>query len=259
MDAYSGYRQIEGIDNLMNNRGSFLTFISLLFGMQQAHATQFPVCKEYYFIQESQTASKQSFLEKILNDNPNDVECMLKLASVYFRTNKVANGFDLVRRAYALNPSYVEKRNISKVLDLALRLSRLKELADKNNDKDLWNELGNTYFDMGIFKEAKEAFLESIKLDSNQTKIKTLLALCYGNLDEMKKSAALLQEIVQKEPYDFYANYYYGKVLKNELDQKEEGLKYIKMADYIFHYENPEFEKEDEKSFLENDLKNELE
>ncbi len=243
---------------MIKNRGSFLTFITLLFGFQQAHATEFPVCKEYYFIEESKTASKQSFLEKILNDNPNDVECMLKLASVYFRNNKVANGFDLVRRAYAINPNYVEKRNISKVLDLALRLSRLKELADKNSDAELWNELGNTYFDMGIFKEAKEAYEESVKLDDAQIKTETLLALCYGNLDEMKKSSTLLQKIVMREPYDFYANYYYGKVLKNELGNEKEGLKYIMMADYIFHHENPEFDSEDEKSFLENDLKNEL-
>ncbi len=243
---------------MIKNRGSFLTFISLLFGFQQAHATEFPVCKEYYFIEEGKTASKQSFLEKILHENPNNVECMLKLASVYFRNNKVANGFDLVRRAYALDPSYVEKRNISKVLDLALRLSRLKELADKNKDKDLWNELGNTYFDMGIFKEALEAFNESLQLDPSQTKIKILSALCYGNLNEMKKSAALLKEIVLEKPYDFYGNYYYGKVLKNELDKPEEGLKYIKMAEYIFYHENPQFENEDEKAFLENDLKDEL-
>jgi len=243
---------------LIKNRGSFITFISLLFGFQQAHATEFPVCKEYYFIEESKTASKQSFLEKILHENPNDVECMLKLASVYFRNNKVANGFDLVRRAYALNPNYVEKRNISKVLDLALRLSRLKELADKNSDAELWNELGTTYFDMGIFKEAKEAYEKSIQLDDTQTKIETLLALCYGNLNEMKKSSELLKKIVVREPYDFYGNYYYGKVLKNELGNQKEGLKYLMMADYIFHHENPEFDNEDEKSFLENDLKNEL-
>lgn len=243
---------------MIKNRGSFITFISLLFGFQQAHATEFPVCKEYYFIEESKTASKQSFLEKILHENPNDVECMLKLASVYFRNNKVANGFDLVRRAYALNPNYVEKRNISKVLDLALRLSRLKELADKNSDAELWNELGNTYFDMGIFKEAKEAYEESIKLDETQTKIEILLALCYGNLDEMKKSSELLRKVVKREPYDFYANYYYGKVLKNELGNQKEGLKYIMMAEYIFYHESPEFDNEDEMSFLENDLKNEL-
>ena len=232
--------------------------MTLLLGFGQAGATDFPVCKEYYFIEESKTASKQSFLEKILNENPNDVECMLKLASVYFRNNKVANGFDLVRRAYALNPNYVEKRNISKVLDLALRLSRLKELADKNDDKELWNELGNTYFDMGIFKEAGEAFESSVTLDPSQIKIQILLALCYGNLNEMDKSAALLKNIVTQEPYNFYGNYYYGKVLKNELAKEEQGLTYIKMAEYIFNHESPEFDSEDEKSFLLNDLKNEL-
>jgi len=243
---------------LIKNRGSFLTFITLLFGFGHAGASEFPVCKEYYFIQESETASKQSFLEKILNENPSDVECMLKLASVYFRNNKVANGFDLVRRAYALNPNYVEKRNISKVLDLALRLSRLKELADKNDDKELWNELGHTYFDMGIFKEAGEAFEHSVTLDPSQIKIQILLALCYGNLNEMDKSAALLKEVVSKAPYNFYGNYYYGKVLKNELDKEQEGLSYIMMAEYIFHHENPSFDSEDEKAFLLNDLQNEL-
>ncbi len=243
---------------MIKHRGSFLTCMTLAFGLHQLHATDFPVCKEYYFIEESKTSAKQSFLEKILHENPNDVECMLKLASVYFRNNKVANGFDLVRRAYALNPTYVEKRNISKVLDLALRLSRLKELADKNSDYELWNELGNTYFDMGIFKEAKEAFKESLELNPKQNKIKTLLALSYGNLDEMEKSAALLKEIVEESPYDFYANYYYGKVLKNELGKSKKGRQYLMMADYIFHHENPTFESSDEKAFLENDLKYEL-
>ena len=244
---------------MIKNRGSFLAFISLVFGFSHAHATEFPVCQEHYVIKEAQTTSSQTSLEKILKDNPNDVECMLKLASLYFRNNNVANGFDLVRHAYTLNPHFVEKRNVSKVLDLALRLSRLKELARKNEDKELWNELGNTYFDMGIFKEAGSAFDESVRLDEEQSKIKILLALCYGNLDEMKKSAALLKDIVHKEPYNFYANYYYGKVLKNELNQEGLGLQYLKMADYILHYQMPAFDSKDEKAYLENDLKHELE
>jgi cytochrome c-type biogenesis protein CcmH/NrfG len=244
---------------LIKSRGSFLAFISLVFGFSHSHATEFPVCQEHYVVKESQTTSVQIALEKILKNNPDDVECMLKLASLYFRNNNVANGFDLVRRAYSLNPHFVEKRNVSKVLDLALRLSRLKELASKNADKELWNELGNTYFDMGIFKEAAEAFEESLRLDTNQSKIEILLALCYGNLDQMKKSAALLKKIVSKEPYNFYANYYYGKVLKNELNQESLGMQYLKMADYILYFKTPSFDTKDEKHYLENDLKHELE
>ena len=243
---------------MIKNRGSFLTFISLVFGFSATHATEFPVCQEHYTVSENQTATAQSALENILKKNPNDVDCMLKLASLYFRSDQVASGFDLVRKAYDLNPEYVQKRNISKVLDLALRLSRLKEFASKNQDISLWNELGNTYFDMGIFKEAKEAFEKSLKLKKDQSKIKILLALCYGNLEMIKKSASLLQELVKKEPYNFYANYYYGKVLKNELDHQSEGMVFLKMADYLFHYTNPHFQTADERSFLKNDLEHEL-
>jgi len=242
---------------LIKNRGSFLTFISLVFGFGQAHATEFPLCQEHHVVQENKTLSTQSSLEKILVKNPNDVACMLKLASLYFRSNNVASGFDLVRRAYGLNAEYVEKRNIAKILDLALRLSRLKELAEKNSDKELWNELGSTYFDMGIFQEAKEAFEKSIMIDLGQTKIEILLALCYGNLNEMQESALLLKKVIEKAPNDFYANYYYGKVLKNELGEQVEGLKYLKMADYIFHNLNPKFDTLEEKSYLESDLKDE--
>jgi len=246
------------MEALIKRPGSFLTFVSLLFGFDHVGATEFHICKESYYIQETQTFSKQIKLENILKKDPNDVECMLKLASVYFRNNRVASGFDLVSRAYALNPKLVEKRNISKVLDLALRLSRLKELAKKNHDSTLWNELGNTYFDMGIYKEAKEAFFESVKIDDGQTKIVILLALSYGNLNEMKRSASLLKALTEKEPYDFYANYYYGKVLKNELHKRKEGLKYLEMAEYIFYNRHPKFETSNEKEFLKADLKKEL-
>ncbi len=234
-----------------------MTFISLVFGFGQAHATEFPLCKEHYIIQENKIVSTQSSLEKILQENPDDVACMLKLASLYFRNNNVSQGFDLVRRAYTLNPKLVKKRNISKVLDLALRLSRLKELAQKNHDSELWNELGNTYFDMGIFQEAQKAFTESLKVDESQTKIQILLALSFGYLDEMEKSASLLKKIIDKNPNNFYANYYYGKVLKNELGREKEGLQYLKMADYIFHHQNPKFDTFEEKSYLESDLRDE--
>jgi cytochrome c-type biogenesis protein CcmH/NrfG len=219
---------------------------------------EFPVCKEYFFIKEGQTQEKQSFLEKILNENPGNVECMLKLSSVYLRNNKVSEGFDLIRRAYALNPKFVEKQNISKILDLALRLSRLKEMATKKSDVELWNELGDTYFEIGIFDESLKAYSSSLKLDENQTKIEILLALCEGNLDKPYKSANRLKKVAQKEPYDFYANYYLGKVLKNALDNERDAKKYLLMAEYILQHENPEFENSQELDFVTHDLEVEL-
>jgi len=243
----------------MKSRGSILTFVSLLFGFSQSHATEFPICKENYVISENKTISQQRSLEKILDKNPKDVACMLKLASVYFRVDKVASGFDLVRRAYALNPNFVAQKNVSKVLDLALRVSRLKELATRNKDKELWNELGNTYYDMGIFNEAKRAFEESLALDGGQKKSEILLALSHGNLGDMEKSLLILKGMVQRYPYDFYVNYYYGKILKNEFNDGQKGLVYLMMADYILHNQKTDFENDDEKTFLLLDLRRELE
>ncbi len=232
--------------------------VLFLFLITKFFAKDFPVCKEYFYIKESQTLQKQSFLEKILKDNPNNIECMLKLSSVYLRTNRVSQGFDLIRRAYVLAPDFVESQNISKILDLALKVSRLKEVALKKSDKNLWNELGDVYFEIGIFDEASQAYESSLNLDENQTKVGILSALCYGNLDNPIKAKERLASIVLKNPYNFYANYYLGKVLKNSLNDELKGEMYLLMADYIIKYTDPEFENKNELIFLENDLKFEL-
>jgi tetratricopeptide (TPR) repeat protein len=131
-------------------------------------------------------------------------------------------------------------------------------MAKKNSDKDLWNELGDTYFEIGIFEEAGVSYEKSLELDENQTKIDILLALCDGNLDKTHKSANRLMRVVEREPYDFYANYYLGKVLKNALYNEKEGQKYLLMADYIIKYTKYRFENEEESTYLKSDLEFEL-
>lgn len=234
-----------------------LLFLSLVV-LLPIGAKEFSVCKEYYYINENKTGEKSTFLEKILKENPKNVECMLKLASLYLRTDRVSEAFDLIRRAYTIDPQFVEKQNISKILDLALRLSRLGELAHKNRDPELYNELGDTYYEVGIFDEAAKAYEKSLELDPKQDRIKILLALSYANRGEYAKSEQLLRQLVEKEPYHFYANYYLGKVLKNGLGNVKEGNIYLRMAAYLLHHADVHYEKEGEKSFLEKDLANEL-
>ncbi len=237
----------------------YLLFLLLLFLPTVSMAREFPVCKEYFYIEEGEKEQKRSFLEKILKEDPGNVECMLKLASVYLRTDKVAEGFDLIRRAYTLDPKYVESRNISKILDLALRLSRLQELARKNGDYSLWNELGDTYFEIGIFEESARAYEESLKIEPEQTKIEILLAISYANTDRSVEAVKILRRVVEKEPYNFYANYYLGKILVNELKDRSEGERYLMMAAYLLKFSHPKFEKKDERSFFEHDLAKMLE
>jgi len=233
-------------------------FLLSVFLFSTLHAKSFPVCKEYYYINENKTGEKSTFLEKILRENPDNVECMLKLASLYLRTNRVAQAFDLIRRAYTIDPDFVEQQNISKILDLALRLSRLGELAHKNKDPELYNELGDTYYEVGIFDEAAKAYAKSLEFDQKQSKIKILLALSYANMGQYNKSENVLRKLVKEEPYNFYANYYLGKVLKNGLDEVAEGKIYLRMASYILNHTDIKLEKESEKKFLKKDLQNEL-
>jgi cytochrome c-type biogenesis protein CcmH/NrfG len=235
-----------------------ILFLLSVFLFSGLYAKSFPVCKEFYYINENKTGEKSTFLEKILKENPENVECMLKLASLYLRTNRVSQAFDLIRRAYTIDPEFVERQNISKILDLALRLSRLGELAHKNKDPELYNELGDTYYEVGIFDEAAHAYEKSIALDEKQPRIKTLLALSYANLGQYIKSEKVLRRLVEAEPYNFYANYYLGKVLKNGLDQPKEGNIYLRMASYILNHTDIKLEKEGEKEFLRKDLQDEL-
>jgi predicted Zn-dependent protease len=221
-------------------------------------AKSFAQCDSDLVIAESELFSSQKKIEKILKDYPNNLECKLKLSLIYLRNNRVADGFRLITQVYAKDPNLIEQESASKVLDLALRLDRLHSLASRKRDRDLWNELGDAYFDIGIYKEASESYKKSIAIDQNQTDVKILLSVCYGNINKMREAAAVLQRTVIDDPNSFYGYYYLGKILKNNLDDKKLGLEYLKMAEYIFYNGKPKFESKKKKIFIEKDLKKEL-
>ena len=222
-------------------------------------AQEFFICKDYYTINEEEKNEKAKSLERILQSQPENIECMLKLASVYLRTGKVAEGFDLITKAYELNPQLVRNAKISKILDLALRLSELKKSAKKSRDYKLWNKLGDIYFDIGIFKEALNAYKKSFGLNSKQEKIEILIAVCYDNLDKVKKAKSILENILKNNPNSFYANYYYAKLLKNELSNPKWKTYIIKAKKIL---ENGSISKQginlESKEYLTQDIKKEL-
>ncbi len=233
-----------------------ITICILLFVTVSLNAREFPICKDYYSIKEGEKEQKEKFLQKVLKSEPQNVECMLKLASVYFRTGKVSEGFDLITAAYKLDPKFVKKAKISKILDLALRLSDLRQRANKSKDFKLWNELGDIYFDMGIFKEAKFAYENSIELNKNQESKKILLSICYGNESDLKSAKDILVEVLQENPDSFYANYYYAKLLKNELNDKRWKI-YMQKAWKLV--DSAKLASDGQREYLKEDIVNELE
>lgn len=235
----------------------FLCFSFCFFNVVTLNAkdANYAVCREYLFESNENISESQSFLEKIIKEEPGNIQCLVKLADIYLKNNKVSRGFDLLRRAYELDPSYVEKKSISKILDIALKFSRLKEIAIKKNSPKLWNKLGDNYFDMGIFSEAAAAYKKSLKVDANQTNIHVYTALSLYNMSQTYSAIEHLTSALKLDENNFYANYYMGKILENELDDEKKALKYFKKAKNILQKSGVKgFESKEEYNYLLKDL-----
>ena len=222
-----------------------------------ANAKEFPICKDYYSIKEGEKTQKEKFLEKVLKSDPQNIECMLKLASVYLRTGKVSQGFDLITVAYKQDPKFVKNAKISKILDLALRMSSLRAKANKTNDYTIWNELADTYFDIGIFKEAAIAYEHSLEINPNQSYKRILLAISYGNLNRYKDASKALKDVLSTQKDNFYANYYYAKLLKNEFEDRK-WVEYMQNARKLIETKVAKFNNEQEKEYIKEDIESEL-
>ncbi len=232
---------------------------NLIFIPVSGYGKSYEACKEYFFEDNKNISEYENFLEEIVDKEPQNVECLLKLADVYINEDKVSKGFDLIRKAYEIDPGYVEHRKIANVLDLALKLSRLKQKALKSKDPVLWNRLGNEYFDMGLFKEAAIAYKRSLKLDENQTLINVYLALSLDNLSKTYSAIEYLQKALKIDAENFYANYYMGKILKREINDGEKALIFFKKARNILQKRGVKgFESKEEYNYLLKDLAREI-
>jgi hypothetical protein len=60
------------------------------------------------------------------------------------------------------------------------------------------------------------------------------------------------------DAYNFFANYYYAKLLQNVLHSPKEARKYFMMAEYLIKYNYAKFDTLQEREYLINDLKKEL-
>ena len=89
------------------------------------------------------------YINKLLKKEPKNIACILKLANIYLKSGELLQGYKLITRAYKTNYAAVELSNIANILPYALEMTSLVEKANKDNDKLLWNEVGNNFFDMG--------------------------------------------------------------------------------------------------------------
>lgn len=166
-------------------------------------------------------------IETILLTEPNNVICMLQLANIYLKQGKIPKGFEILVDAYSIDPYTVQNSPVAAVLPFALKVSNLKRQATQTNDPQMWNKLGDGYFEMGIFNEAVKMYKSSLEVDTKQHDIRLKLSLSLQKNSQTYSALYELQKILEQDKKHFYANYYIAKILRYDVKDEEEAQQHF--------------------------------
>ena len=200
----------------------------------------------------------KKYITNLLKKEPKNIECILKLASVYLKSGDILKGYSQLVKAYNINPKAVKKSKFNTILNSALEVITLQHRAKKSQDKELWNAFADNFFDMGAYKDAIYGYNKSLKIEKNQPKIALKLALSYQKSNQVYNAVSTLREILKFEEDNFFANFYLAKILRYELRDEIESHELFLRAKTILEVKKDEFSKSDYID-LKLAIKNELE
>jgi len=166
-------------------------------------------------------------IEAILLGEPTNVTCMLQLANIHLKQGKIAKGFEILVDAYSIDPHLVQNSSVAAVLPFALKVSNLKRQALKTNDQEMWNKLGDGYFEMGIFNEATAMYKNSLLSNGSQLDIRLKLSLAHQKNCQTYSALEELKRILSEDTKHLYANYYMGKILMYDVKNSDEAKRYF--------------------------------
>ena len=109
-------------------------------------------------------------------------------------------------------------------------ISKAKALVKKNPGYVIiYNLLGSSYQNIGDFENAKETFIQGLKLDHKNIAIKNNLAMAYTNLLQYQLAEKLFLEILKENPKYINAYVNYGN-LKRDINLFEDAIDLYKNA-----------------------------
>ena len=169
-------------------------------------------------------------IEAILVNEPKNVACMLQLANIYLKQGELAKGFNLVVNAHTIEPEYVKKAPVAEILPFALKVAELKKQVMQTNTKELWNQLGDGYFETGIYDEAIEMYKKSLLVDKEQIDIRIKLALVLQKSTQVYSALLELERVLALDFENFYAHYYMGKIFMHNIQNAKEAKIHLEKA-----------------------------
>lgn len=169
-------------------------------------------------------------IEAILLEEPNNVTCMLQLANIHLKQGNISKGFEILVDAYSIEPYKVQSSPVAEVLPFALKVSNLKKQAISTNDQEMWNKLGDGYFEMGIYNEAVEMYKKSLLANEQQLGTRVKLALTLQKNCQTYRAIEELKKILSRDKDHLYAHYYMGKILMHDVKNESEALLHFRKA-----------------------------
>ncbi len=182
-------------------------------------------------------------LQDILQKNPNDMECLVKLINLYLKNGEVSKGFELLVRAYKKDPNFIKTKKIYKIVHVAQYITQLEKKAKEANSPKYWNLLGLNYYKMGVFKEAIKCYRNSLKVDPDQIEPRLNLAIALSRVGQKYMALEELSDIIKKDKNNFYAYYYTGKILEYQIGDKDKAKRYLQKAKMLCKAEKSKFSK----------------
>ncbi len=177
--------------------------------------------------------SAKIYINRLLEKEPGNVECILKLANIHLKNGELLKGYKLITRAYQASPLEVGQSDVSSILPYALKMTKMAKQAKKENNKFIWNEVGDNFFDMGVYYESIEAYKKSLIIDVNQSEIRLKLALSHNKSNNTDEAINELFTLIEENEKNFYANYYLAKILRYSINDENEAIKFFKNAKEI--------------------------
>ena len=110
-------------------------------------------------------------------------------------------------------------------IDELNRLATLEEMSGKDpQNPDYKTQLGNTYYDLGQYQKAIEAYQASLKLRPQDPSVETDMATCFHILGEHDKALEILDKVLRYQPGFAQALYNKGIVLLNGKNDTKAGI-----------------------------------
>ena len=106
-----------------------------------------------------------------------------------------------VQEAAAPDPASATLPENHPPMEAANRLTELEKMSavDPRN-ADYKTQVGNTYYDLGQYQKAADAYEASLKLKPGDPEVETDLATCYHFLGQEDKALNLLNTVLQNRP-----------------------------------------------------------